>query len=226
MYKVDIMKKENSAMMASRLFEGITEKDASAMLGCIGSYRKEYGKNAFISLAGDAVTCVGLVLSGRVHMIKEDLWGEKTIIAVMGPGELFGETFACGSVDTSTVSFAAAEKSEALMLPFEGVMHTCTNTCPFHQRLVENMLKMIADKNRQLMEKVEIISKLTLREKIVTYLSLCAQHAGGRSFEITLSRTEMAEFLCANRSALARELGKMKADGLIDYSKNTFCILR
>lgn len=226
MYWVIKMRTDNQGMMASRLFEGIAEDDAAAMLGCIGSYRKEYGKNAFISLAGDAVTCVGLVLSGRVHMIKEDLWGEKTIIAVIEPGELFGETFACGTIDTSTVSFSAVEKSEALMLPFERVMHTCSNTCPFHQRLVENMLKMIADKNRQLMEKVEIISKLTLREKIVTYLSLCAQQAGSRSFEISLSRTEMAEFLCANRSALARELGKMKAEGLIDYSKNTFSILR
>jgi len=105
------------------------------------------------------------------------------------------------------------------------VMHSCTMACMFHHQLIENMVHIIANKNRDLMRKVEVISKKTLREKILAYLSIQAQLQDSRYFEIPLGRVELAEYLCADRSALTRELAKMKAEGLIDYDKNCFRIL-
>lgn len=87
------------------------------------------------------------------------------------------------------------------------------------------MVHIIASKNRDLMRKVEIISKKTLREKILAYLSIQAQLQKSRYFEIPLGRVELAEYLCADRSAVTRELAKMKEHGLIDYDKNCFRIL-
>lgn len=104
-------------------------------------------------------------------------------------------------------------------------MHTCGNACLFHQKLIMNLLGMIADKNRQLMEKTEIISRPILREKIIAYLSFYAHKEGSREFNIDLGRTELAEYLCANRSAVARELSNMKKEGIIDFDKNFFRIL-
>ena len=138
---------------------------------------------------------------------------------------MFGETFACSEDTKSVVTFTAAEDTQVLFVPFYKIMHTCSMACEFHQRLVENMVRIIAAKNRELLRKVEIISKKTLREKILTYLSAQAQIQGTRYFEIPLGRLELAEYLCADRSALTRELASMKADGLIDYDKNLFRIL-
>ena len=87
------------------------------------------------------------------------------------------------------------------------------------------MVHIIANKNRDLMRKMEVISKRTLREKILAYLSIQAQLHDARYFEIPLGRVEWAEYLCADRSALTRELVKMKEDGLIDYDRNCFRIL-
>jgi CRP-like cAMP-binding protein len=87
------------------------------------------------------------------------------------------------------------------------------------------MVKIIADKNRDLMRKVDVMSKRTIREKLLAYLSIQAQVQGSRYFEIPLGRVELAEYLCVDRSALTRELAKMKEDGLIDYDKNCFRIL-
>ena len=158
-------------------------------------------------------------------MIKEDVWGNKTMIIRMHSQDLFGETFACGSDTISSVTFIASENTEILFLPFQRVMNTCSSACVFHQRLLENMVRLIADRNRDLLRKIEIISKKTLREKILAYLSLQAQINKNRYFEIPLGRVELADYLCADRSALTRELSKMKSEGLIDYDKNMFRIL-
>ena len=141
------------------------------------------------------------------------------------PEDIFGETFACGAESSSLVSFVAAQDSKVLFLSFCRVMHTCTHACQFHQTLIENMVRLIARKNRELMRKVEVVSKKTLREKILAYLSIQAQSQGGKTFEIPLGRVEWAEYLCADRSALTRELARMKEEGILDYQKNTFTIL-
>ena len=112
-----------------------------------------------------------------------------------------------------------------LFMPFDRVMHSCTMACQFHHRLIENMVKIIADKNRDLMQKVDVVSKRTIREKLLAYLSIQAQVQNSRYLEIPLGRVELAEYLCVDRSALTRELAKMKEDGLIDYDKNCFRIL-
>jgi len=154
--------------------------------------------------------------SARLSLIDD------TLFLRMRAEEVFGESFACGSDTLSTVTFLAAEDAEIVFIPFNKVMHTCTMACAFHHRLVENMVRLIADKNRDLMRKVEVVSRKTLREKILAYLSLQAQLHESRYFEIPLGRVELADYLCADRSALTRELGKMREEGLIDYDKNMF----
>ena len=207
------------------LFEGIGPDDVQAMLGCIGYHIGTYQKGEMIGFEEEHIQHIGIILSGAVDMIKEDLWGNRIMLVRMGQGELFGETFACSADTLSVVTFQASEDAEILFLPFKRVMHTCNMTCVFHHRLIENMVRVIARKNRDLIQKVEVVSKKTLREKILAYLSLQAQLNGTKYFEVPLGRVELAEYLCADRSALTRELSNMRADGLIDYDKNVFRIL-
>ena len=209
----------------SPLFEGIERGNMDAMLGCTGYHISSYQKGQVVILEEEQIQHVGIVLSGAVDMIKEDVWGNKTLLTRMGKNELFGETFACGDDARSVVTFIAPEDTQVLFIPFGRMMRTCTMACAHHHKMVENMVRIIANKNRDLMRKVEIVSKKTLREKILTYLSVQAQAQDSRYFEIPLGRSELAAYLCADRTALARELSAMKADGLIDYHKNTFRIL-
>lgn len=209
----------------SPLFEGIQLDELKAMLGCIGYHVGAYKKGETIAFEEEHIHHIGILLSGSVDMIKEDLWGNRTMLVRMRKDELFGETFACGDDTKSVVTFMVSEDSKILFIPFNKVMRTCARTCVFHHRLIENMVRIIASKNRNLMRKVEVISKKTLREKILAYLSLQAQISKSRYFEVPLGRVELAEFICADRSALTRELAKMKDEGLIDYDKNCFRIL-
>lgn len=217
--------KKTMAKVESPLFLGIQPENMEGMLGCIGYHIKSYKKGEIIAFEAETINHVGVVLRGSVDMLKEDVWGNRTLLLRAYQTDVFGETFACGEDSLSVVTFAAAEETEVMFLSFCRVMHTCTHACQFHQTLIENMVRIIARKNRELMRKIEVVSKKTLREKILAYLSIQAQNQGAHRFDVPLGRVEWAEYLCADRSALTRELSKMKEEGLIDYHRNTFEIL-
>lgn len=216
----EILRTVNSA-----LFEGICYEDRRAMLGCIGYHIGTFRKGDIINFEDEKIKHVGIVVEGSVDMIKEDLWGNKTMLVRSRKDDVFAETFACGSDNLSMVTFQVSEDATILFLPFNRVMHNCTMACQFHHQLIENMVHVIANKNRDLMRKVEVVSKRTTREKLLSFLSIQAQLQQTRYFEIPLGRVELAEYLCVDRSAMTRELSKMKEDGLIDYDKNCFRML-
>ena len=211
--------------LETALFEGIGQENLGAMLSCTGYHIAQYNKGQVIALEEERIRHVGIVLSGGVDMIKEDVWGNRTLLMRTGVSDLFGETFACTEDNRSLVTFVACEDAAILFIPFHRIMHTCSMACEFHHRLIENMVRIIATKNLELLRKVEVVTKKTLREKILAYLSLQSQLQGGAYIKLPLSRTELAEYLFADRTALARELSNMKAEGLIDFEKNTFRIL-
>ena len=216
----EILRTVNSA-----LFEGICYEDRRAMLGCIGYHIGTFRKGDIINFEDEKIKHVGIVVEGSVDMIKEDIWGNKTMLVRSRKDDVFAETFACGSDNLSMVTFQVSEDATILFLPFNRVMHNCTMACQFHHQLIENMVHVIANKNRDLMRKVEVVSKRTTREKLLSFLSIQAQLQQTRYFEIPLGRVELAEYLCIDRSAMTRELSKMKEEGLIDYDKNCFRLL-
>lgn len=208
------------------LFYGIKKENMKPMLKCLGCYVKTFKKHENLILDQEPVNSVGLIISGDIHMVKENEDGAQTLLVHMKAGELFGETFACGSMRDSRVTFRTVTACKVLIMPFSRVIHTCSLTCVFHHRLIENIVVLLCDKNRQLIEKLEVTSRKTLRDKIMAYLNIQASRAGQRTFEIPLGRGELAEYLCADRSALTRELSRMQEDGLITYHKNIFSIMR
>ena len=217
--------KDILAEVNSPLFDGVAPEDRKAMLGCIGYHIGTFRRGDVVAFEEENIRHIGIILKGCVDMVKEDLWGNKTMLVRMRRDELFGETFACGSDNLSVVTFLVSEDAEILFLPFDRVMHSCTMACVFHHRLIENMVHIIANKNRDLMRKVEVVSKRTIREKLLAYLSIQAQIQDSRYLQLPLGRVELAEYLCVDRSALTRELVKMKEDGLIDYDRNCFRLL-
>jgi len=219
------MKKYLNQLLETPLFQNIDAADAEDLLTCLSPQAKCFAKGNYITRSGENVHAIGLVLQGVVQMLKEDVWGNRTILTVLPEQSIFGETFVCSGYYNSTVSFQAATDCTILFLSFDRILHSCGKACAFHHRLIDNMVILIAQKNIQLMEKIELTSRKSLREKILLFLSLQAQRNQGLYFTIPMSRMELAEYLGAERSALSRELSRMKDAGLIDYDRNTFRLL-
>lgn len=216
------MKKYVPILKTSPLFFHIEEDNISDMLTCLSARKKSLRKEEYIWTAGDQITQVGIVLSGSVHIIKEDYWGNRSILAKLVPGEIFGESFAFAGIDKSPVSVATYEPTEILLVSTKKIITACPNTCPHHASLIDNMLKIMADKNRMLTQKIELLIKRTTREKLLSYLSVQAVSENSSSFHIPFNRQELADYLSVDRSAMSNELCKLRNEGLLTFRKNHF----
>ncbi len=204
------------------LFAGIEESNIEQILPCLSATVRQAEKNTFILSAEDSPHYVGLILTGSVHVLKEDFWGRKDILSQLGPAELFAESFSCAHTAHIPVSVLAVEPTEIMLIDCRKIIRTCSSACSFHSQLISNMLEIIANKNIMLMQKIEQLSKRTTREKVLAYLSAEAQKAGKNYFDIPFSRQEMADYLSVDRSAMSFALSKMRSEGLIDFNRNHF----
>ncbi len=211
------------AIKSNPLFEGIAIDAFERILGCLSARTAAFGKDDVVLLAGDAVNFVGVVLSGGVRVVREDIDGRATILAELGAPETFAEVFACAGVSQSPVTVLAAEKTEILFLGYKRLVMSCGEACTFHARLIENMLRLIAQKNLMLNQKLEILSKRTTREKLLCFFDI--QRGDAKSFAIPFNREELARYLCVDRSAMSGELCKMRDERLIRFRKNAFELL-
>ncbi len=218
------MQKNYNTILNNRLFDGISETELEKMLCCLESFEKTYCKNETILNEGESIHYVGIVLDGAVKIGKTDYNGNETSMAKVPQGEVFAEVFACAKISHSPVSITALTRSSILFFDYNKIISTCSSSCLFHRQLISNMLTIVAHKTLYLNRRVDVISKRTLRNKILAYFHY--ESDGLSTFRIPMNREELANFLCADRSALSNELSKMQKEGLIKYHKNEFEILK
>ena len=207
---------------ASRLFSGVSEQELEAMLACLRPETKDYPKDAFVLRAGDTAEAVGLVLSGTILMLQEDVWGNRNILSKAVPGQIFAAAYACAPGSVLNVSVLAETPVTVLFLNVGRVLTLCPAACAHHSRIIRNLLGELAGKNLRLGEKLTHMGQRTTRAKIMSYLSAEAQRLGTYELDIPFSRQQLADYLGVERSGLSLELGKMKQDGLLEFHKNHF----
>ncbi len=206
------------------LFKDIEADNLNNMLGCLGGFYASYKKNQIIFSTGEKVFNVGIIILGKLHIVKEDYLGNKTIIAELGSGDIFGEAFVCAKLPEFPVTVVCEAKSEILFIDYNKVVNVCSSACAFHSKLIENMLKIIAIHNIGLNQKIELLSMRTMREKILLYIATINKN-NQKTVTIPFSRDGFADYLCVNRSALSKELGKMQSEGILTFDKNKFTLL-
>ena len=219
------MKKYFSILKQCPLFDGIGEEDLARMLTCLGARITEFDKKYTVFAEGTPAKYIGIVLSGSVQMVQVDYFGNRSILGVMGPAELFAEDFAAAEVTSLPVSVIADEPSELMLIDCSHILHTCHNNCGFHQQLIFNLMKALAKKTLQFHRRIEVTAKRTTREKLLAYLALEAQRTGQESFAIPFDRQELADYLEVDRSGLSAEIGKLRKEGILECRKNRFTLL-
>lgn len=207
-----------------KLFKGILPNEMQPMLSCISAYEKSYKKNSYIILAGDKVENFGVVVEGAVNIIKENVYGDRRLITTIEKNAIFAESFVAAHLDEAPVSVVAKEDCQILFIPLGNALMTCSASCSFHNRLIHNLVGMLANKNIMLNQKLDYLTAKTTRERIAKYFIDCANIQGKTTITIPYNRNELSEYLGVDRSVLSRELSKLKQEGILEFNKNTFHI--
>ena len=207
------------------LFSGISRQEMGLMLNCLDGKITGVAKGNPVFLEGDPARFVGVVLSGTVQIVRDDYYGNRSVLTVVSPGGLFGEAFACAGVETLPVSAIALQNCAVLLLDCKRVLTGCSNACPFHSRLVRNLLQGIARKNLMLTSKIRCMSQKTTQEKLMEFLLEQAKQHDSAEFVIPYDRQALADYLGVERSAMSAEISKLKKAGRIDCSGSRFRVL-
>lgn len=209
---------------SSKLFEGIKADEIVGLLPCLSATEQNYKKDSYIYQMGDTINKIGLVLSGCVHLVKEDYWGNHTILSEVMLGEFFGEAFACLPTESIGISCVTTEPTKVLFLDIKKIITVCTSACNFHTRLIQNLMMILAQKNVLLTQKLDHISKRSTKEKLLSYLSAQATKQKSNTFTIPFNRQQLADYLSVDRSAMSSELCKLRDQGLLTFHKNSFTL--
>ncbi len=203
------------------LFQGCSKEDISAIAKHLDFRTNRYRKGEVILSAGSIVTDIGLVLSGSVRIEHTDLWGNKSILGITPAGGVFAESYACIPNEPMLVDAAANEDCKILFVSVPKLFAPCpASRC--QSRLIQNLLAISAGKNVLLSKRSLHTSPKTIRGRLLSYFSQEALAQESRKITIPFDRQQLADYLNLDRSALSKELGKMKRDGLIEYHKNVF----
>ena len=219
------MKKYIPVLKKCGLFEEIEEENLTAMLDCLGAKVFSVKKDMTIFQEGTPAKYIGLILSGAVQMVQDDFYGNRSIVTSIGENGLFGESFACAGITSLPVSFIASKDCEIMLIDCKRITNTCCNGCSFHKQVIFNLLHLVARKNLDFHQKIEITSKRSTKEKLMTYLLSVAKQTGSSSFTIPYDRQALADYLGVERSAMSAEIGKLRKEGIIECQKSHFTIL-
>jgi CRP-like cAMP-binding protein len=212
--------------MTASLFRGVTEQDLEEMLDCLGATERKYKKNDVILLAGTKVTSVGILIEGTAQITRDDAEGNRAILSELEQADLFAEAYVAAGAVEMPVTVIATSDCRIVWIPFSKIVGTCSSACSHHRILVQNMMRVIAMKNIMMNEKMRILACKTTKEKLMTYLSDYSERAGKNKFKIPFSRNELADFLSVDRSAMSREISRLRDEGYLRYHKNEFELLR
>lgn len=206
----------------SPFFYGMTEEEILSVLHCVNAVVQRRQKGEYILRAGDSTESMGLVLSGSVLVLQEDLWGHRNIINRIGPGEYFAEPFAATAGSVLNVSVVADEDCEIMLLNMARFLKTCPHACAHHSHMVRNLVSVMARRVLDLNEKLTHMAKRSTREKLLSYLSAESMRQGKLSFTIPYDRQQLADYLSVERAAMSVELSKLQKEGLLKTNRNHF----
>lgn len=220
------MDKYIKTLKHSQLFSGVGEEDLTAMINCLQARLATYEKGDYVFREGERIDNISVLVKGNLLIQHDDFWGNRNIVNILTPGEMFGEAYVAPESGALPNDVIATEPSIIIFFDVKRILTICPTACRFHSMVIQNLFFSISEKNRRLMQKINHMSKRSTRSKLISYLSEEAKRHNNSHFTIPFTRQQLADFLCVDRSAMSNELCKMRDEGLLMFDKNEFTLLQ
>ena len=198
------------------LFYDITDQEVEAMIHCFCMRRCQFQTGQTICTYGENAGEVGVLTRGEAELVRLDYGGNRTILERLETGGVFGESLAFTPLLGDCVEVVSAAGSEVLFMEYSHIMKRCENACTHHSKLVQNMFRLVTEQTRQLSQRVEVLSRRSIRDKLMCWFQLRRLASGADSFTLPFTLSALADYISADRSAMMRELKRMKAEGLVE----------
>ena len=206
------------------LFEDISKESIDAMMGCLNPEIRKFKKGDTVLVYEPELMNLCVLMSGKAHMYCVDSEGEYTILENYTENDIFGEVF---TLPYSGLGYVVEADSDCtvMFIKMNSIYGRCSNACEHHNKINHNLFKLTAKKAQMLALRINMISKKTARQKLMSYFEYLSEKTGSRSFETELNLSQLAYYLCVDRTSLMRELRQMRDEGIIVSNGRSITLL-
>lgn len=195
----------------SPLFQNISYEEYRRMLICFQATQKSFrAEDVIYDFSMPKSDAVGIIEHGTAQLIRIDEEGISTVMEELGPGGVFGRTLAFAASGEDSLEVVSRTPCDVLFIDYPHILKRCENACTHHSILVQNMLRLIADKAQALSERVDVLSRRSIRDKLLCYFRQLSDKAGSSTFTLPFSLSTLADYIATDRSAMMRELKRLR----------------
>lgn len=198
----------------AKIFSGISDESLDRMCACFNAAKRFYRAGDTIMTYYNLNERVGIVLSGEAEVVKYDIDGNRLILERLTQDSVFGKLFTYLTEDGET-SVICSKNCEVLFIDYSHLIKRCEKACEHHSIFVSNMLNILSDRTKEQSAKIDVLSQRTMRKKLMSYFVIESKRQGKKSFDLPFSLSNLADYLCVDRSAMLREMKKMRDEGFI-----------
>ena len=210
----------------SPLFQDISYEEYRSLLTCFQAVQKSFRSDDLIyDFSSPKNDAVGIVERGCAALIRIDEEGVATVMEELGPGGVFGRTLAFAGSSGDSLQVVCRTPCDVLFIDYPHILKRCENACNHHSVLVQNMLRLMSDKAQALSQRVDVLSRRSIREKLLCYFRQLSEQAGSNTFTLPFSLSTLADYIATDRSAMMRELKRLREEGTIRSDGRQFTLL-
>ena len=211
---------------SSPLFQDISYEEYSRLLTCFQAVQKSFRSDDLIyDFSSPQNDAVGIVERGCAALIRIDEEGVATVMEELGPGGVFGRTLAFAGASGDSLQVVCRTPCDVLFIDYPHILKRCEHACNRHSVLVQNMLRLMSDKAQALSQRVDVLSRRSIREKLLCYFRQLSERAGSNTFTLPFSLSTLADYIATDRSAMMRELKRLREEGAIRSDGRQFTLL-
>lgn len=196
-----------------QLFDSIEKNDVKKMLNCFEAKTIRYKKDAMILSNLANTTQIGIIESGSAVIIRYNYNGSRTIIEKLTEGDTFGGFSSTFSEELYVIS---ESETEVIFFNYSKLINRCKKNCEYHNKLVDNMVQVLSQKMQTYNERIEVLTKKTIRDKLLAYFNILNKKQISKYLVLPFTLTDLADYLSIDRSAMMREMKNLKEEGLIE----------
>lgn len=201
------------------LFYNISLEEYKHLLSCLDARERHFTDEETICTY-DTFHSIGILVKGNALVVRYEINGARTILERLEPQDIFGHLLSAYQKNPlSGISVVSDGPCDVLFINYDGISRPCAKACTYHHQLIQNMLTLISEKAVDLSERVEVLSQRTIREKLTCYFLQLAGRVKSETFNLPFTMVDLADYLSIDRSAMTRELKRMKDEGIIEVNR-------
>ena len=200
-----------------KLFDNINGESCHLMMECFDARHRTFKRGQIVYDFSGGENSIVIITKGKAFMIREDIDGMKDILEHIEENGIFGDMLNFSKITKDNIYVLCEEDCECIFIRYDQITKRCVNACGHHTQLIENLFDLMLNKALMLSERVEVLSRRSIRSKLMCYFIILAREKNVANLPFSI--TALAEYLCVDRSAMVRELGNMKKEGIIELDK-------